>query len=506
MYGLLWLSGDSGVVTDQVWFLRRSKKMRSETDLLHAKDNADRSIRGKKVGFQARKLEIESADFDLYSVVEDVTGTTSKTAAEKSLHLACLTMPDVPRRVKGDPQRIKQLLVNLVTNAINSTKSGSISIRVTLDEQFSDYVTVRFSITDTGTGISAERMDRLFMSSSQAPSSTVGNCGGTGLAISKQLAELMGGTIGVQSAAGHGSTFWFTVRLQRPVPALVAAAAIDLRGLRVLAVHDSPMFRQSLRTQLGAWGLAIATAPSGATTMKMLMEAAAMQCPYRVAILDSELPDINTLELGKAIKARPEIAGSVLLVLLTANSGFEPAKLRAAGFSGHLIKPLRQRPLYDSIADAMTSTFGPGQIVAGATDGNRERSLETAAPTLIVDDGTPPVAIDALLKHCMGESATVTSILNEFERQAVADLAELTRLVKSGDCAGTARVAHALKGASGSLSADALAGIAFQIEQMGRAGAIIDEGLLLSRLNDEVRRCIDYLPEVRSAIAKGPQV
>ena len=166
---------------------------------------------------EARKLEIESVDFYLHSVVEDVTEMMSIKAAEKGLDLACLTMPDVPRHVKGDPERVKQVLVNLVNNAIKFTESGSISTRLTLDlSNRRSTVMVRFSIyRNTGIGIPPERMDRLFKSFSQVDSSTTRHYGGTGLGlvISKQLAELMGGRIGVESTPGSGSTFWFTVRL-----------------------------------------------------------------------------------------------------------------------------------------------------------------------------------------------------------------------------------------------------------------------------------------------------
>ena len=213
---------------------------------------------------EARKMEIESIDFDLYAAVEEVTEMLSIKASLKGLDLACLTMPDVPRQVRGDSQRVKQILINLVNNAIKFTESGSISMRLTLEEQSPEHTIVRFSITDTGIGIPADRMDRLFKSFSQVDSSTTRTYGGTGLglAISKQLAELMGGSIGVDSTAGQGSTFWFTVRLGpgSQTRQLVPTTAPDSGHRRVLAVHDSPMMRETLRSQLSCWGLEAATA------------------------------------------------------------------------------------------------------------------------------------------------------------------------------------------------------------------------------------------------------
>jgi PAS domain S-box-containing protein len=605
---------------------------------------------------EARKLEIESVDFDLCAAVEEVTEMMSIKASQNGLDLACLTMPDVPTQVKGDPQRVKQILINLVNNAIKFTESGSISMRLTLDEQSREHVTVRFSVTDTGIGIPADRMDRLFKSFSQVDSSTTRTYGGTGLglAISKQLAELMGGSIGVESTAGHGSMFWFTIRLGRrsQVKETVSTPAAHAGSWRVLAVHDSAMMRETLRAQLSCWKLEAATASTADEAMKMLVYAAAEGRPYDVAILDGELPDTNTLELSKSIKARCEIAETVLLILLPMGSNLEPLKLKAAGFSSHLFKPIRQSRLYDSIVDAIASTSQPKSVVANtlpvasscpshsvdarhharillaednrvnqivasevlakhgyacdivdngrkavaavsagsydlvlmdclmpevdgfeatrqirqaeetnpakpprytpiialtanAINGDRERCLEAGmndyvskpidpnrlidaiqkllarsdhasptppeiesaavaatTPSTIARDETSPLAIDELLDRCMGNAETVTSILDEFERQAVADLAEIKRHVESRDCEGTARVAHTLKGASGILSAAALSDVAFKLERMGRAGVLSEADQLLTQLNDEVQRCIDYLPTARAAIAK----
>jgi len=607
---------------------------------------------------EARKLELESVDFDLYTVVEDVTEMMSLKASQKGLELACLTTPSVPRCVKGDSKRVKQILVNLINNAIKFTEAGSITTRLTMEDQSQEQVTVKFSVTDTGIGIPADRMDRLFKSFSQVDASTTRTYGGTGLglAISKQLAELMGGAIGVESTVGSGSTFWFTLRL-RPVVQVrepAAIAAINPRGLRVLAVHDSPTMREILRTQLCGWGLEAAAASTGDEAMKMLIDGAAKARPFDVAILDAELPATNTLELGKAITVHPEIGGTVLLILIPADSDFDPLKLRAAGFSGHLVKPVRQSHLYDSIVDAMASTRKPEKVVAKplpiagdspcqcpdptprarilivednrvnqivasemlaghgygyeivddgekavaaastgtydlvlmdcsmpkmdgfeatrqirgaerfnptnparhvpiialtatAMKGDRERCLEagmddyvskpldpnrlmkaiekwlgnsgpTSPPRAAIESETvtaapptgcaesPPLGIDALLDRCMGNVETVRMILDEFEREAVADLAEIKRHVENGDCERMARVAHALKGSSGILSADALAGIAFELERTGRAGALTDQARLLSQLNREVQRCIDYLPIARAAIAKKIKV
>jgi PAS domain S-box-containing protein len=607
---------------------------------------------------EARKLEIDSVEFDLYAEVEDVMETMLIKATPRGLDLGCLTLPDVPRHVKGDPQRVKQILINLINNAIKFTESGSISTRLTVEHHSQECVTVRFAVTDTGIGIPADRMDRLFKSFSQVDASTTRNFGGTGLglAISKQLAELMGGSIGVESRIGHGSTFWFTIKLGLTVENPKPAAAIDGRGLRVLAVQGDDAMRRILHDQLCSWQLEAAAASNGDEAMRMLKDAVTRGQPYDVAIINNELPDTGALELGRTIKTTPELAGTVLLIVLPWGSDFDPLKLSKAGFSNHLHKPVRQSRLYNSIMDAICSTSLPkrpsapitpiirstpnpivngapvariliaednrvNQIVAtevltkhgyacdiadngnkavaaaftgrydlvlmdcsmpgmdgieatrqirraekvdvvspprhlpiialtaNAIKGDRDLCLEAGmddyvskpldpdrlieaiqmllapprpasatrevieapaptsrAPSPIASDEVAPIAIDALLERCMDNVKTAALILDEFERQAVDDLAQIKQHVEGGDCAGLARAAHALKGASAILAADALAGIAFTFERMGRAGVLHEQDQLLVQLNVEIRRCIDYLPTARAAIAERTKV
>jgi Amt family ammonium transporter len=309
---------------------------------------------------EARKLEIESVDFDLYSVVEDLAETMSLKAAPKGIELACLTMPDVPRHLRGDSGRIRQILMNFVNNAIKFTESGSVITRISLDQLTQSHATVRFSVSDTGIGIAADRMDRLFKSFSQVDVSTTRIYGGTGLGlvISKQLAELMGGSVGVESAVARGSTFWFTVRVELGSKARqsVSTAAARPDRWRVLAVHRDPQIQESLRGQLQAAGLEAATASTGAQAMAMLIDAAEKATPYDVAILNHALPDRDTLELGAAIKAGARTSATALLMLVPVGGEVKMAELRDAGFFGHLTNPVRQSRLHEAVANAAAST------------------------------------------------------------------------------------------------------------------------------------------------------
>jgi signal transduction histidine kinase/DNA-binding response OmpR family regulator len=307
---------------------------------------------------EAGKLEIDCLQFNLHVAVEDVLSMMAQQATAKSLELACHINPTVPQAVVGDPDRLRQILVNLINNSIKFTDTGSVIVHVTLDDSQDDDLIVRFSVSDTGIGIPADRMDRLFKSFSQIDTSTTRRFGGTGLglAISKQLSQLMGGTIGAESELGRGSTFWFTARLQRdrskeqdssqPQP-------IDLTSLRVLAVEDNPALRGVLYEQLVSWGLDAATASDGHTALGELTVAAADGSPFRVAIIDRDMPSMDGIALAHSIKNQPEIAATVLMILASVDDDVDAAQLRELGFAGHLIKPVRQSQLFDAIMNAI---------------------------------------------------------------------------------------------------------------------------------------------------------
>jgi len=307
---------------------------------------------------EAGKLELESINFNLRKVIENVVEILSQRASHKGLEMACHVQPTVPSLVRGDPDRLRQILRNLVSNAVKFTETGGIAVCVTLEDQTQSHVQIRIAVTDTGIGIPKERMDRLFKSFSQVDASTTRNYGGTGLglAISKQLAELMGGQIGAESQAEEGSAFWFTVRLEeqleqqfvRPNPAKIG-------GLRVLAVDDNPTSREILRKQIESWGLDAAAARDGQHALKILDEAAYSGMPYNVVIIDSDMPGMDGIELARTIKANPALNETILIILLTLETEVDPARLREMGFAGYMTKPVRQSQLFDGIMNAIAA-------------------------------------------------------------------------------------------------------------------------------------------------------
>jgi signal transduction histidine kinase/DNA-binding response OmpR family regulator len=305
---------------------------------------------------EAGRLEVMSEDFDLTRAVEEVMQMLGARAGEKRLALACHVHPQVPARVRGDQDRVRQVLINLVSNGIKFTQRGAVVLRVTLDARDGPDWIVRFAVSDTGIGIAPDRLDRLFQAFSQADPSLTRMYGGTGLglAISRQLAELMGGRVGVESEPGRGSTFWFTVRFGPAADAPpVPTPELDPRTLRVLAVDDNQTHLEVLRDQITSWGITAATASDGIQALRLLKDAARGPERFSVAIVDQDLPELDAPALAAAIRRSPEIHGTVLMIMLSAAENVNPARLRDMGFSGHLTKPVRQSQLFDAIMDAI---------------------------------------------------------------------------------------------------------------------------------------------------------
>ena len=302
---------------------------------------------------EAGKMELEPIDFVLRTAIEEVADLLSDGAQSKGVEMACLIHHDLPVVVRGDPGRLRQVLSNLLGNAIKFTQAGEVVLRAKLAGASGNSATVRFEISDTGIGISAEGRSRLFESFSQADGSTTRKFGGTGLglAISKRIVELMGGAIGVESEEGRGSTFWFTVPLalgEIAVPTL----RDDLRGLYALAVDDNETNRQLVQAQTRLWGMACDVASSGPEALQMIAAASPTR-PYDVALLDLQMPDLDGLGLAQAIKREPSNAGMRLILMTSTVQRGHATQSQAVGITGYLKKPVRQSQLYDCLRIVM---------------------------------------------------------------------------------------------------------------------------------------------------------
>ncbi len=308
---------------------------------------------------EAGRVDLEVIDFDLRRVVEETVSLFAERAYGKGLELASLIQCDVPDALRGDPGRIRQVLTNLLGNAIKFTEHGEVVVSVELaaQQEADAGILVRFVVADTGIGMSEKERSRLFQAFSQADASTTRKYGGTGLglAISKRLAELMGGRIGVESEPGAGSTFFFTLPLKKqPEKALQThLARADLRGMKVLIVDDNATNRRILHGQVTSWDMYDDSAASGPDALRKMRAAVEEGEPYDVAILDMMMPGMDGMQLARSIKDDPNISRTRLMLLTSIGQRGDGEEARQAGIEAYLTKPVRQSELYNTLATIM---------------------------------------------------------------------------------------------------------------------------------------------------------
>ena len=339
---------------------------------------------------EAGRLEQEVIDFDLRTVIEEVGELLGEQAHGKGLELAILMNPAVPTAVRGDPGRLRQVLINLVGNAIKFTREGEILVRAGVAEELDDEVLIRIEVSDSGVGIPAHARKALFEPFSQADASTTRVYGGTGLglAISKQLVELMGGAIHVESEVGTGSVFTFTVRLlKQPQPrGPVPVPGLALKGLRVLIVDDNATNRKILGQQLAGAGMVPATADSGASATEALRAGLKDAQPFDLALLDMKMPETDGVELARAIHGQEALASLPLVLLTSGGLRGSATAAREAGIAAYLTKPVRHSHLLDAIATVMG---GGGTDAPLVTRHTIAESRSRAHSRLLVADDNP---------------------------------------------------------------------------------------------------------------------
>jgi len=302
---------------------------------------------------EAGKLEFERVDFDLGSAVEGTVEVLAERARGKQLEFASLINSDVPTALRGDPGRLRQVLTNLVGNALKFTEHGEVIVRAEKASEDETGVTIRFAVSDTGIGIDEAAQTKLFQPFIQADGSTTRKYGGTGLglSISKQLVELMGGEIGITSAPGQGSTFWFTVTFEKQLAAERQSPphCESLDKLHALIVDDNATNRKILSHQLNSWGMIYEEADSGVSALALLRAAAAKGAAYDLAILDLMMPGMDGFELARTIKSDPDIAAVPLVLLTSFGQRGDGAIAREAGIAAYLAKPVRQLQLFSCL-------------------------------------------------------------------------------------------------------------------------------------------------------------
>jgi signal transduction histidine kinase/CheY-like chemotaxis protein len=362
---------------------------------------------------EAGKLELEQIGLNVYDLVQDVAELLAEPAHNKGLELACHIQADVPEWISGDPGRLRQVLMNLMSNAVKFTMQGEIVVSVELitsgeSERGGQTCALRFSVTDTGVGISPEKASSLFSSFTQGDTSITRKYGGTGLglAISKRLVELMGGDIGLTSDLGKGSCFHFTLpaAIVEDAPKATSTPREELKGVRVLIVEDNPTNRAILHNQVLGWGMCNGTAEHGAQGLELLRSAAAQGTPYELAIIDMKMPGMNGIELARAIKADDTIAGVHLIMLSSTSSPAEIASAREAGIETYLNKPVRGAVLRRALSEALGARHADGR---GAQAAKREERKLAARVLLAEDNAVNEAVAVAMLKRfgCLVEVA-----------------------------------------------------------------------------------------------------
>ena len=434
---------------------------------------------------EARKVTFEAVDFDLHSLLNDVTAMLSVQAEGKGLALRRQVAGAVPTRVSGDPNRLRQVLVNLAANAIKFTKLGEVRIEAVSAGPSQGKTLVRFAVKDTGIGLRQDQVAAVFEPFVQADSSTTRKYGGTGLglAISKQLVEMMGGEIGVTSEAGVGSTFWFTVpfdaahgspevkqavRSAHPVARVPGVTDDIRRQKRILLAEDNPTSQAVALAQLSKLGFEADAVSTGAEVMDALASR-----KYDLVLMDCDMPVMNGYEATERIRSSGRVDLPVVALTADAMLGDRERCIRG-GMDDYLAKPVQLQQLLD----VLLKWLGP----AASEESGIENPAATAGETQpVFDEGS-------LLGRLMEDRGLAGKVIQGFLDDCPRQLAMLRERLEEADKEGTRRQAHRLKGAAASIEAGRLRAVALEMEQAAGSGALEEVRGLLPRAYDELVR------------------
>ena len=360
---------------------------------------------------EAGKLELEQLDFDLRDLVQQIAELLAERAHAKGIELAYRITDQVPAVIRGDPVRLRQVLTNLINNAIKFTERGEVLLEVTcptrsvLNESTpaAEHITrINFAVHDTGIGIAPEQMATIFNAFTQADSSTTRRFGGTGLGLSivRHLVELMGGRVSVESTPARGSTFSLLIPVEAAQWAVKASweAAEKLDGARVLIVDDNATNRMILSEQTAAWGMKQVAVDGGTAALTALRTAAARNEPYAMAILDLCMPEMDGIELAKRIKSDAILKNVKLVMLTSLGLAGESQDAHAAGITTYLSKPVRQSDLFDAILGVLSNRFEGQPLASGSVHAVASGTLR--GRVLLAEDNpvNQEVAL-AILRH-----------------------------------------------------------------------------------------------------------
>jgi PAS domain S-box-containing protein len=336
---------------------------------------------------EARRLHLDFVEFDLRESVEDAIRLLAAKAHQQGLELACRISPEVPEKIVGDPGRLRQILLNLVGNAVKFTEKGEVVVTTEVEDRTDDDCVLRFTVRDTGIGIPAEKHREIFDSFAQVDTSTTRKYGGTGLglAISTELVKMMDGSMSVESELGQGSVFRFTARLKLPsIPDSAEPPALltDLRGLPVLVVDDNATNRRILSEMLSNWRMTPTAVANASEALEALEQARSSGSAHALAIVDALMPDTDGFTLTERIRADKRLAATRIIMLTSAGPGGR-GRAKKAGVTMFLTKPVKQSDLLDAIVTVMASARG---LARSAPAPREARRAAKALRILVAED------------------------------------------------------------------------------------------------------------------------
>jgi signal transduction histidine kinase/DNA-binding response OmpR family regulator/HPt (histidine-containing phosphotransfer) domain-containing protein len=336
---------------------------------------------------EAGKLDLEIMDFDLGAMIEDFASIMAVRTQEKNIEFVCTANPNLDGWYQGDPGRIRQILNNLVGNAVKFTEHGEIVVSYDKVTERNRRHLLKFTVSDTGIGLGSEQTQKLFQRFTQADGSTTRKYGGTGLGLSitKQLVTMMGGKIGVESRLGKGSVFWFTLDLARAEAQQLPRQTTDLKGTRILVVDDNATNRQVLGQVLTAWQVDYGLADSGASALQALQDAASADKPYTIALIDMQMPGMDGAQLSAHIRSDARLVATRMVLLTSQGQRGDAKRVQAAGFAGYLIKPVNLSELYTAMRQVAAAESHKAPLVTRHT---ASAQIQFVAKVLVVEDNT----------------------------------------------------------------------------------------------------------------------
>ena len=359
---------------------------------------------------EARRLTLELTDFDLHIPLQEAVEMVALQAHLKGLELICDVAREVPRRLRGDAGRLRQILVNLLANSVKFTHEGEMLLTVELEAEYKSAAILRFRVKDTGIGFPEGQAAFLFQPFVQADGSATRKYGGTGLGltIAKQLVEMMGGRIGAHSSPGKGSTFWFTIALEKQPEGAAPLPKLDLslEAPRVLVVDDNAASRGLLHMLLNNCGCRSEEVGDANSALAALQSAAKASDPFRVALLDGKMPESDAIAVGKQIAADPDLKGIALLLMCPLGQESDPGLLKVSGFAGRLSKPIWESSLHEALARALRMK-GPEPVAVKeiSTNPPNKSVLDSPVRILVVEDNATNQQVALAILRTLGHQA-----------------------------------------------------------------------------------------------------